>query len=80
MSSPRARLPKRLPPGTKYVVEGRSASDGVRVFARYLVLPKGERVDLPTTTIAAPAPAPVRRRVTGRSRRMRRGQAARLGA
>ncbi len=43
----RARLPKRFPVGTTYVVEGRGGEDGdLRVFSRYVVLPGGERINL----------------------------------
>jgi hypothetical protein len=47
-----ARLPKRLPTGTRYVVEGRAAGNGqFRVSARYLVYPDGRRVDVPGETV-----------------------------
>ncbi len=42
-----ARIPKRVPVGTKYVVEGKSVSDReVHIFSRYLVFPDGRRFDL----------------------------------
>jgi hypothetical protein len=47
-----SRLPKRLPVGTTFVVEGRAvAADGknnenLRVFSRFVVLPGGRRIDL----------------------------------
>jgi hypothetical protein len=42
-----ARLPSRLPAGTKFVVEGEDAAGGrMRVVARYLVYPDGTQVDL----------------------------------
>ena len=42
-----ARLPRRFPAGTKFVVEGEDAADGrVRIVARHLVYPDGTRVDL----------------------------------
>ncbi len=43
-----SRLPKRLPVGATYVVEGRGGNDGdLRVFTRYVVLPGGRRINLP---------------------------------
>lgn len=46
------RLPKRLPTGARYVVEGRTAGNGrFRVSARYLVYPDGRRVDVPGETL-----------------------------
>ena len=42
-----SRLPKRLPVGTTYVVEGRGGEDGnLLVFSRYVVLPDGQRINL----------------------------------
>ncbi|HZS64587.1 MAG TPA: hypothetical protein VFA53_08835 [Xanthobacteraceae bacterium] len=43
------RLPKRVPVGTKYVIEGKTLgdSDEMRIFSRYLVYPDGRCVDLP---------------------------------
>ena len=44
---PRA-LPKRLPAGTVYVVEGRGGDLGnLRVSSRYVVMPSGEKVKIP---------------------------------
>lgn len=41
------RMPKRLPTGTRYVVEGRATANGrFRVSARYLVYPDGHRIDV----------------------------------
>jgi hypothetical protein len=43
------RLPKRVPVGTRYVVEGRSRGEGqVHIFSRYLVFPDGRCFDLPS--------------------------------
>jgi hypothetical protein len=43
-----ARLPRRFPVGTRYVVEGRTGAKGLfQVSARYVVLPNGRRFDLP---------------------------------
>jgi hypothetical protein len=45
------RLPKRLPVGTTFVIEGRTAGDDdndrqLQVFSRFVVLPGGRRIDL----------------------------------
>jgi predicted component of type VI protein secretion system len=62
-----ARIPKRVPVGTKYVIEGKAQGAGqVHVFSRYLVFPDGRCFDLPSD--GSPAPAPARRRGFGRSR------------
>ncbi len=51
MSSPVSRLPRRVPVGTRYVVEGRSGGDGgLRISLRYLEFPDGTRVRLPADT------------------------------
>jgi hypothetical protein len=64
-----AHLPKTLPDGTKYVVEGRAQAEGVfQVSARYLVLPDGQRIDLPAkdVRIACPEHSNRARRPPGR--------------
>jgi len=44
-----ARIPKRVPVGTKYVVEGKSRGAGkVMIYSRYLVFPDGRHFDLPS--------------------------------
>jgi hypothetical protein len=44
-----APLPKRFPVGARYVVEGRGGEDGrLRVFSRYVVLPGGQRINIPS--------------------------------
>jgi len=51
------RIPKRVPVGTKYVVEGKGQGDGrVQIYSRYLIFPDGRMFDLPSD-----APAPARR-------------------
>jgi len=41
-------LPRSFPVGATYVVEGRGGADGVfRVLSRYVMLPRGQRIDLP---------------------------------
>ena len=42
-------LPKRFPIGARYVVEGRGGEDGhLRVISRYIVLPGGQRINVPS--------------------------------
>ena len=41
-------LPKRLPAGTVYVVEGYGGHHGkLRASSRYVVMPSGQRVEIP---------------------------------
>jgi len=41
-------LPKRLPAGTVYVVEGRGDQHGkLRVSSRYVLMPSGQKVEIP---------------------------------
>jgi hypothetical protein len=43
------QLPRRFPVGATYVVEGFGSADGdLRVIARYVVLPGGRRINVPT--------------------------------
>ena len=52
-----ARIPKRVPVGTTYVVEGRSGGAGkVQIYSRYLVFPDGRRCVLPSDVAAAIRP------------------------
>lgn len=72
-----AHLPRRLPAGTRYVVEGRAGAKGLfQVSARYVVLPNGRRLDLPTK--AAKSRSRARRRPPPFARG-RGEQAVRLG-
>jgi hypothetical protein len=61
-------LPRRFPVGARYVVEGRGGEDGrLRVVSRYVVLPGGQRINVPSD----PAPglsAPALRHKRSRSR------------
>jgi hypothetical protein len=42
-------LPRRLPIGAKYVVEGYGGAEGnLRVIARYVLLPDGHRINVPS--------------------------------
>jgi hypothetical protein len=46
------RLPKRLPVGRVYVVEGRVGRHGhLRVSSRYLVMPSGEKLAIPVEPV-----------------------------
>ena len=65
-----ARIPKRVPVGTKYVIEGRSQGAGqVHVYSRYLLYPDGRCVELPSDQ---PSPAVVSRRGADASHSARR--------
>jgi len=62
-----ARIPRRVPVGTKYVIEGKSRGAGeVQVFSRTLVFPDGRRFELPADV---PPAIPPRRRRSARSRK-----------
>jgi hypothetical protein len=64
------RLPRRLPVGTRYVLEGVPSEQGrLRVISRLLVLPSGEEIEL---TDAMLQPTPRRRSHGARGRRRRR--------
>ncbi len=44
-----SRVPRRFPVGAKYVVEGYGGDNGsLRVVARYVVLPSGQRINVPS--------------------------------
>jgi hypothetical protein len=73
-----ARLPKHLPVGTRYIVEGRTGAKGFRVSARYVLLPNGRRLDLPAEK-AASRTRSARRRRNYRFARGQAEQAAPLG-
>jgi hypothetical protein len=65
-------LPKRFPVGARYVVEGRGGEDGhLRVVSRYVVLPGGPRINVPSDPGQTPglsAHAPRHKRARGRAR------------
>jgi hypothetical protein len=51
-----SRLPRRFPVGATYVVEGYGGEEGnFRVIARYVVLPGGQRINVPAE-LSNPAP------------------------
>jgi hypothetical protein len=48
MQHPSTDVPRRLPLGATYVVEGYGGGEGeLRVIARYLLLPDGSRINVP---------------------------------
>jgi hypothetical protein len=69
-------LPKRFPIGARYVVEGRGGEDGhLRVISRYVVLPGGQRINVPADPsqppgLSARAPRHKRSRTRARPSRM----------
>lgn len=61
---PSSRLPRRFPVGAKYVVEGYGGGNGsLRVIGRYVVLPGGQRINVPSdlSRPASPRALPFRR-------------------
>ncbi|MFD2182554.1 hypothetical protein [Rhodoplanes azumiensis] len=57
--TPKQRLPRRFPVGTRLVVEGEPDRHGtLRVVSRYLVMPNGRRYDLATNASAPNGSAP----------------------
>jgi len=74
-----ARLPKRFPVGTTYVVEGCGGEEGhLRVFSRYVVLPDGRRINLSGdlgADFGGPASPRASHRPLGRSRNRSESQA-----
>jgi hypothetical protein len=72
-----ARLPKRLPLGTRYIVEGQTDAQGqFQIFARYVLFPNGRRLDLPAKRPPMKRSASPRR--NDRFRRRHAEHAARL--
>ena len=70
-----ARIPKRVPVGTKYVIEGKRRAEGeVHVFSRYLIFPNGRRVELPSDV--PPLAMPRRRRAASRQNGTERSKLA----
>ncbi len=60
-------LPSRLPIGATYVVEGYGGEEGkLQVVARYVVLPDGQRINVPAepSRTTVPRALALRRRVT----------------
>lgn len=66
------RLPRRFPVGATYVVEGYGGEEGnFRVIARYLILPGGQRINIPAdlSSPAAPRALAFRRRTSSKQSR-----------
>jgi hypothetical protein len=65
-------LPKRFPVGARYVVEGHGGEHGyLRVVSRYVVLPGGQRINVPSDPGQPPGlspHAPRHKRVRSRAR------------
>ena len=59
---PSSRLPRRFPVGARYVVEGYGGEKGnLRVIARYVVLPGGQRINIRAANLSRPtSPAGLR--------------------
>jgi hypothetical protein len=53
MARTSARLPKRFPSGTTYVVEARGSVQGMTLMHRYVRFPNGRRVDLAARLVQA---------------------------
>jgi len=59
------RLPSRFPVGTKFVIEGTRHEGKAQVFTRYLELPDGTHIALPSRSLPrkpAAKAAPARKR------------------
>jgi hypothetical protein len=57
MARTSARLPKRFPVGSTYVVEARGSVQGMTLMHRYVQFPNGRRVDLAARLVQSCAPA-----------------------
>jgi len=63
------RLPRRLPIGATYVVEGYGGDQGnLRVIARYVILPGGRRINVPADFSGPAAPRKLARPRRGNSK------------
>ena len=65
------QLPRRLPPGSKYIIESHGRKNGCMLMNRYVELPDGRRVDL------APRLVPIGRAAASKSGRYTRHAAGR---
>ena len=54
MARTSARLPKRFPAGTTYVVEARGSVQGMTLMHRYVQFPDGRRIDLAARLVQLP--------------------------
>jgi hypothetical protein len=74
-------LPKRFPVGARYVIEGRGGEDGrLRVFSRYVVLPGGQRINVPSDLGQFPSARIPSVRTPRSKRRRSRSRGARVAA
>jgi len=65
-------LPRRLPIGATYVVEGYGGGEGkLRVIARYLLLPDGNRINVPGDLSRSASPRTQAARRRSQSKRSR---------
>jgi hypothetical protein len=75
MNRAAGQLPRRFAVGATYVVEGYGGEEGqLRVIARYVVLPGGRRINVPTEvcTAAALRVLALRRRASAKQSRLNR--------
>jgi hypothetical protein len=64
------RLPWRFPVGAKYVVEGYGGDEGnFQVIARYVVMPGGQRINVPADISSPPRALAFRRRANAKQSR-----------
>ncbi|MPZ59471.1 MAG: hypothetical protein GEU91_23925 [Rhizobiales bacterium] len=81
MARTSARLPKRFPVGSTYVVEARGSVKGMTLMHRYVQLPDGRRVELAARLVSICAASGAtavksRRSPANRSRPLTRTQTA----
>jgi hypothetical protein len=73
-------VPRRLPIGAKYVVEGFGSEDGnLRVIARYVVFPDGNRINVPSDPYRPASPRALAVRRGSSSKRSRKGRFKSIG-
>jgi len=72
-------LPRHVPDGTRYIVEGEPVPGGSRITAAYLIFPDGQRLDLPAdstrilTCACASAARPGQPRLTKKAQKTATG-------
>jgi hypothetical protein len=63
-------LPKHIPDGTHYIIEGRPDKSGkMQIVSRQLILPNGKQFDLGAKTFERPRPAARTKRKSSRAAR-----------
>jgi hypothetical protein len=74
-------FPWRFPIGASYVVEGYSSEEGnLRVIARYVVLPGGQRINVPADLSQPASPrSPAFRRSSNPKRSQAKGRSESVG-